>query len=81
MQYFPIDLGELNIDNLLDTGALPSAFAEADLRKFRLLVPHTLLKEGLAPDFQYVVANGQLESPFATVELQFEVALHSEKNS
>ena len=73
MLYFPMDFGELNIDGLIDTGALSSAIPEADLRKIRLLAPHTILNEGPPPEFQIMVANGQLESPIATVELQFEV--------
>ena len=54
-------------------GALSSAIPEADLRKIRLLAPHTLLNEGPPPEFQIMVANGQLEAPIATVEMQFEV--------
>ena len=73
MLYFPMDFGELNIDGLIDTGALSSAFPEADLRKIRLLAPHTILNEGPPPEFQIMVANGQLEAPIATVELQIEV--------
>ena len=71
--YFPMDFGELNIDGLIDTGALSSAIPEADLRKIRLLAPHTILNEGPPPEFQITVANGQLEAPIATVEMQFEV--------
>ena len=73
MLYFPMDFGELNIDGLIDTGALSSAIPEADLRKIRLTASHTILNEGPPPDFQIMVANGQLEAPIATVELQFEV--------
>ena len=68
-----MNFGELNIDGLIDTGALSSDFPEADLRKIRLLAPHTILNEGPPPVFQTMVANGQLEAPIATVELQFEV--------
>ena len=68
-----MDFEELNIDGLIDTGALSSAISEADLRKIRLLAPHTILNEGPPPEFQIMVANGQLEAPIATVELQFEV--------
>ena len=46
---------------------------EADLSKTRLLAPHIILNEGLPPEFQTMVANGQLEAPIATVELLFEV--------
>ena len=73
MLYFPMDFRELNIDGLTDTGALSSAIPEADLRKIRLLAPHTILNEGPTPEFQIMVANGLLEAPIATVELQFEV--------
>ena len=73
MLYFPMDFGELNIDGLIDTGALSGAIPEADLRKIRLLSPHTILNQGPPPEFQIKVANGQLEAPIATVELQFEV--------
>ena len=64
---------ELNIDGLIDTGALSSAILKADLRKIRLLAPHTILNEGPPPEFQIMVAKGQSEAPIATVELHFEV--------
>ena len=73
MFYFPMDYGELNIDGLIDTGALSTAIPEADLRKIRLLAPHTILYEGPPPEFQIMVANGQFEAPIATVKLQLEV--------
>ena len=73
MLYFPMDFEELNIDFLIDTGALSSTFPEADLRKIRLPAPHTKLNEGPPTEFQIMVANGQLEAPIATVELQLEV--------
>ena len=68
-----MDFEELNFDGLIDTGALSSAIPEVDLRKIRLTAPNTILKEGPPPDFQIMVANGQLEAPIATVELQSEV--------
>ena len=73
MPYFSMDFGELNIDGLIDTGALSCAIPEADLCKIGLLAPHTILHEDPPPEFQIMVANGQLEAPIATVELQFEV--------
>ena len=73
MLYFPMDFGELTLDGLVDTGALSSAIPEADLRKIRLLAPQSIVKEGPAPNFQIMVANGQLETPRSTVELKFEV--------
>ena len=73
MLYFPMDFGELTLDGLVDTGALSSAIPESDLRKIRLLAPQSIVKEGRAPNFQIMVANGQLETPKSTVELKFEV--------
>ena len=65
--------GELTLDGLVDTGALSSAMAEADLRKIQVLAPQSIVKEGPAPNFQLMVANGQLQTPKSTVELKFEV--------
>ena len=73
MLYFPMDFGELTLGGLIDTGALSSAIPEADIRKIRLLASQSLIKEGPAPNFQIMVANGQLETPKSTVELNFEV--------
>ena len=73
MLYFPMDFGELTLGGLIDTGAHSSAIPEADLRKIRLLAPQSIVKEGPAPSFQIMVANGDLETPKSTVELKFEV--------
>ena len=72
MLYFSNDFGELNIDGLIDTGALSGAIPEVDIRKI-LLAPHTILNEGPPPEFQIMVANGHLDAPIATVEMKFEV--------
>ena len=74
MLHFLIDLGELNIDGLIDKGALSSAIPVADLRKIRIMAPHTIVNEVPPLEFQIMVANGQLEAPIATVELQFEIS-------
>ena len=68
-----MDFGELTLDGLIDTGAHSSAIQEADLKKIRLLAPQSIVKEGPAPSFQIMVANGDLETPKSTVELKFEV--------
>ena len=73
MLYSPMDFGELTIDGLIDTGALSSAIPEMDLRKIQLLTPQSVIREGPPPNFQIMVANGQLENPKSTIELKFEV--------
>ena len=57
-----MDFVELNINGLIHWCALSSAIPEADLRKIRLLAPHTILNKCLPPEFQIMVANGQLEA-------------------
>ena len=61
MLYFQMDFGELTLDGLLDIRAISSAIPEADLGKNRLLAPQPITEEGQAPNFQILVANGQLE--------------------
>ena len=56
----------------MDTGT-SSAITEADLRKIRLLAAQSIIKENPAPNFQILVANGQLETPKSTVEIKSEV--------
>ena len=45
MLYFPMDFRELNIDGLIDMGALSSAIPEDDLLKYRRMAPPMILNE------------------------------------
>ena len=74
MYYVPMDFEKLTLDGLIDTGALKSAISEQDLNKIKLLAPEAITDTGPAPNFQIMVANGQLETPIGTVCLTFEVA-------
>ena len=74
MYYFPMDFEKLTLDGLIDTGALTSAISEEDLNKIKLLSNEAIKDTGPAPNFQIMVANGQLERPIGTVLVQFEVA-------
>ena len=69
-----MDFEKLTLDGLIDTGALTSAISEQDLNKIKLLAPEAITDTGPAPNFQIMVANGQLETPIGTVCLTFEVA-------
>ena len=62
----------MNIDGLIGTGAVSCAIREDDLCKIRLLDPHTIVNESPSAELQFMVANGELEAPTTTVELQFE---------
>ena len=46
-----MDFGEINIDGLIDTGALSGGIPEADFNKIRILAPQTILNEGSPPEF------------------------------
>ena len=66
--------GELTINGLIETGALSSAIPrKGKIRKIRLLSTQTDIREGPQPNFQIMVANGQLETPTCTIELKLEV--------
>ena len=73
MLNFPMDFRELTIDGLIDNGTLSCAIPEIDLQKIQLLSPQSVIREGPPPNFQIMVANGQLETPKSTIELKFEV--------
>ena len=74
MYYMPMDFEKLTLDGLIDTGALTSAISEQDLNKIKLIANEAIKDTGLPPNFQIMVANGQLEVPIGTVLLEFEVA-------
>ena len=64
----------LTLNSSIDTGALTSAISEQGHDKIKLLAPEAITDTGTAPNFQLIVANGQLETPIGTVYLTFEVA-------
>ena len=70
--YFPMDFGELTINGLIDTGALSNAILKWTYG-IRLLSPQSVIRGGPPPNFQIMVANGQLGTPKSTIELKFEV--------
>ena len=61
MYYMPMDFEKLTLDGLIDTGALTSAISEQDLYKIKLLANDAIRETGPPPNFQIMVANGQLE--------------------
>ena len=74
MYYFPMVFETLTLNSSIDTGALTSAISEQGHEKIKLLAPEAITDTGTAPNFQLIVANGQLETPIGTVYLTFEVA-------
>ena len=74
LYYMPMDFEKLTLDGLIDTGALTSAISEQDLNKIKLIANEAIKDTGPPPNFQIMVANGQLEVPIGTVLLEIEVA-------
>ena len=62
--YFPMGFGELG---------LSCTSPGVDLSKILLLAPQSFVKEGPAPNFEKLVANGQLETPKSSVEVEVAV--------
>ena len=52
MLYFPMDFGELNMDGLIDEGAVSNAISETRIRNIRLMIAQTQLIEGPPPRLQ-----------------------------
>ena len=74
MYYMYKDFGKLTLDSLSDIGALTSVISEQDMNKIKKLANEAVKETGLPPNFQIMVAKGQLEIPIGTVMLEFEVA-------
>ena len=78
MIYVPLDSeNNLTVDSLVDSGAFVSAIAQDNLESIKQKAPNNILKLDDPPNFQIQVANGQLEKPFSTATLKFEIGDNS----
>ena len=78
MLYVPPDFEKnLTLDALVDSGAFVGAIAQDDLETVKQKAPNNMLKIDDPPNFQIQVANGQLEKPFSTATLKFEIGDNS----
>ena len=76
--YVPLDFeNNLTIDALVDSGAFVSAITQDDLDTIKQKAPNNVLKIDDPPNFQIQVANGQIEKPFSTATLKFEIGDNS----
>ena len=77
MLYVPLDFQNgLTIDALADSGAYVSALVQKELDRIKQQAPSNILKIDDPPNFQFQLANGQLEKPIATATLKFEIGDH-----
>ena len=76
--FVPLDFeNNLTVDALVDSGAFVCAIAQDDLDTIRNKAPNNILKIDDPPNFQTLVANGQLEKPLSTATLKFEIGDNS----
>ena len=72
--YVPLQFDKYENHALLDTGAIQSAMAEAELRKIITAHPEVILQELPPPNFKIQIANGNLVPVRKQVLLRFYVA-------
>ena len=73
MLFAPMDFNNLSVDALVDSGALVNCLPESEYQKIKTVSPDNILKEMDPPAFKLQVANGDIETPTKTVQLQFEL--------
>ena len=74
MLYVPLQFDKYENHALLDTGAIPSAMSEAELRKITTAHPEAILQELTPPNFKIQIANGNLVPVRKQVLLRFYLA-------
>ena len=77
MLYLPLDfVNGLTMAALVDSRAQVSAIAQKEMDVIKQQAPSKILKIDDPPNFQFQVANGQLEKPIATVTLTNDIGDH-----
>ena len=73
MLFAPMDFQHFSIDALIDSGALVNCMPENEYQKLKNMSPANILKESDPPPFKLQVANGDIETPIRTIQIQFEI--------
>ena len=73
MLFAPMDFQHFSIDALIDSGALVNCMPESEFQKLKNMSPNNILQEADPPPFKLQVANGDIESPTKTIQVQFEI--------
>ena len=74
MLYVALDFkNNLRVDALVDSETYLSAIAQYDLDTIKQKAPYTFLKNNDPPNFQILVAKGQLEKRLATTTLKLKL--------
>ena len=73
MLFAPMDFQHFSIDALIASGALVNCMPESVFQKLKIMSPINILQEADPPPFILQVANGDIESPTNTIQVQFEI--------
>ena len=73
MLFAPMDFQHFSIDALIDSGALVNCMPEQEYQKLKTMSPNNLLQESDPPPFKLQVANGDIETPIKSIQVQFEI--------
>ena len=73
MLFAPMDFQHFSIDARIDSGALVNCMPESEYRKLKNMSPTKILQESNPPPSKLQVANGDMETPIKTIQIQFEI--------
>ena len=73
----PLELGEITMDGLFDSGAFINAMSWSDYNLIKMNGDNSILKEYPQPLFKIECANAQLEQPIATAVIQFNIGTYT----
>ena len=71
--FAPMDFQHFSIDALIDSGALVNCMPESEFQKLKNMSPNYILQEADPPPFKLQSANGDIENPTKTNQVQFEI--------
>ena len=74
MFFAPMDFQHFSIDALIDSGALVNCMLENEYQKLKNMSPNNILLEADPPPFKLQVANGDIETPIKTIQVQLKSA-------
>ena len=77
MLYLQLELGELTMDGLVDSGAFINAMSWSDYNAIKMNSDSCAIKEYPQPPFKIECANAQLEQPIATADIQFNIRTYT----
>ena len=73
MLYLPLEVGEITIDGLVNSGALINSMSWSDDNMIKMNSENSVIKEYPQPPFKVECAIAELEPPIAAADIQFNI--------